>query len=181
MDALDAGVYVSRYEAHVPKHTQMVMWGPLQAREMGLEGWEVQDGGETGFILHRHGHLRLGRGTSTLIFVRRLERAYLTVYMGGYPTDVPGPQRRLDAEATVREAEMFLKRLAKSAIQFEFKGELALVDNAPGPRVVDESPRALGGGRRLTGKRDVTEPPGTPVGVDMVGAKDKKKGETYEV
>lgn len=181
MDALDAGVFVSRFEARLGKHTQMVLWGPLQAREMGLEGWEVQDGGETGFILHRHGHLRLGRGTATLIFVRRLERAYLTVYMGGYPTDVPAPQRRMDCEATVREAELFLKRLSKDVVQFEFKGELALVDNAPGPKIVDESPKSLGSGRRMTGKRDVSEPPGTVAGVDMVGQRDKKKGETYEV
>ena len=185
MDTLDAGVYVSRYEARVPKHAQMVMWGPLQAKEMGLDAWEVQDGGETGFILHKAGHLRLGRGTSTLIFVRRLERAFLTVYMGGYPTDVPGPQRRMDVETTVKEAELFLKRLAKEPVQFEFKGELALVENTPGGQVIDHdaggSPKTIGGGRRMTGKLDRTLPPGAVAGVDMVGTKDKKKGQTYEV
>src|SRR5690349_2051805 len=90
MDVLDAGVYVTKWEARVPKSARMTLWGPLQAKEMGFEGWEVQDGGETGFVLHNPGvALTMGRATSTLIFVRRLERAYLTIYFGGYPTDAP--------------------------------------------------------------------------------------------
>ena len=152
MDVLDAGVYVSKWEAAVPKHTKTTLWGPLQAKEMGLDGWEVQDGGETGFVMHNPGvKLTMGRATSTLIFVRRLERAFLTIYFGGYPTDVPGPQRKLDQQKVVGPCEMFLAKLAKEKVRFEFQGELTLVDNAN-----DASPRrgakpaetkALGGGK----------------------------------
>ncbi|MHB8632795.1 MAG: hypothetical protein ACYDBQ_02340 [Thermoplasmatota archaeon] len=130
MDVLDAGVYVSLWEARVPKHAKMTLWGPLQAREMGLEGWEVQDGGETGFVLHKTGsHLRMGRATSTLIFVRRLERAYLCVYLGGYPSDAGGAQRRLDEKKFVSECEIFLARLAHEPVQFQLRSEETLVDH----------------------------------------------------
>ena len=160
MDVLDAGVYVSRWEARVPKHATMTLWGPLQAREMGLEGWEVQDGGETGFVLHTFGnHLRMGRGTATLIFVRRLERAFLTVYLGGYPTDAAPQQRRLDCHAFVGACELFLGRLAKQTVKFEFLGEMALVDNGTAGKVVDAAPagRQLGGGTRLGRNPKLTE------------------------
>lgn len=130
MDVLDAGVFVSKWEARVPRHAQMVLWGPLQAREMGLEQWDVQDGGETGFLMHQSGSpLTMGRATCTLIFVRRLERAFLTIYFGGYPCDAPDAQRRLDAQRAVVECQMFLSRLAHETVEFEFMGELALVDN----------------------------------------------------
>lgn len=153
MDVLDAGVYISKWEAPVPKHTKMRMWGPLQAKEMGLDGdWEVQDGGETGFVLHNPGvKLTMGRATSTLIFVRRMERAFLTIYFGGYPTDVPGPQRKLDMQKVVGACEIFLSRLSKEKVKFEFQGELTLVDNAndpPAKRVKPSAePKALGGGK----------------------------------
>jgi hypothetical protein len=154
MDVMDAGVYVSKWEASVPKHTKMTLWGPLQAKEMGFDGWEVQDGGETGFVTHNAGtHLALGRATSTLIFVRRLERAYLTIYFGGYPSDAPQGQRKLDMQKFVSACEMFLARLAKQPVQFEFKGEMALVDNSPDAKVLDAQPagRLLGGGRKAVG------------------------------
>lgn len=145
MDVLDAGVYVSKWEASVPRHTKMVLWGPLQAREMGLEGWDVQDGGETGFVLHNAGvHLTMGRATSTLIFVRRLEKAFLTIYFGGYPADAGEGQRRLDMQKVVGACQIFLGRLAKQPVAFELKAELALVDNvndAVAGRMVG-SPRA---------------------------------------
>ncbi|MFO1534035.1 MAG: hypothetical protein ABR586_00020 [Thermoplasmatota archaeon] len=151
MDVMDAGVYVSKWEASVPKHTKMTLWGPLQAKEMGLDGWEVQDGGETGFVTHNAGiHLTMGRATSTLIFVRRLERAFLTIYFGGYPSDAPQGQRRLDMQGVVSACELFLARLAKQPVQFELRGEMALVDNAPDARVLEAQPagRLLGGGRK---------------------------------
>src|SRR5688572_30215699 len=159
MDVMDAGVFVSKWESRAPKHTKVTLWGPLAAKEMGLEGWEVQDGGETGFVMHNPSvKLTMGRATSTLIFVRRLERAFLTVYFGGYPADAPAGQRRLDMQKVVSQAEIFLTRIAKEPVKFEHQGELALVDNtdAPVPKkgkaAAAPEPRALGGGR-LAGKR----------------------------
>lgn len=130
MDILDAGVYVAKWEANVPPGLRTVMWGPLQAKEMGFDGWEWQDGGETGFIAHNP-HIRLPAGfaTSTLIVVSRLRKAFLTVYFGGYPADVKREQRRLDAKKVVSACQLFLSRLAKQDIHFEFQGEVALVDN----------------------------------------------------
>lgn len=177
MDVLDAGVFVSKWEAPVPKHTQMAMWGPLQAREMGLDGWEVQDGGETGFILHSTGtHLRLGRGTATLIFVRRLGRAFLSIYMGGYPADAAPQQRKLDAQAFVSACELFLGRLAKEPVRFQFMGEMVLVDNTGGSKVVEAEPaRRLGGGRRMVGGGGAA---GGDEPIDVVG---KRKSDVWEV
>jgi hypothetical protein len=153
MDVMDAGVYVSKWEAGAPKHTKVTLWGPLAAKEMGLDGWEVQDGGETGFVMHNPGvKLTMGRATSTLIFVRRLQRAYLTIYFGGYPADAPAGQRKLDMQKVVAAAELFLTRIAKEPVKFEFQGELALVDNAndaatPRARGPTAQPKALGGGK----------------------------------
>lgn len=158
MDVLDAGVYVSKWEAKAPKHTKVTLWGPLAAKEMGLDGWDVQDGGETGFVMHNPGvKLTMGRATSTLIFVRRLERAFLTVYFGGYPADAPAGQRKLDMQKVVAQAEIFLTRIAKEPVKFEFQGELALVDNTdatppPKGKAPAAAPKAIGGGR-LAGKR----------------------------
>jgi hypothetical protein len=153
MDVMDAGVYVSKWEAKAPKHTKVTLWGPLAAKEMGFDGWEVQDGGETGFVMHNPGvKLTMGRATSTLIFVRRLERAFLTVYFGGYPTDAPAGQRKLDMQKVVTAAELFLTRIAKEPVKFEFKGELGLVDNtdaAPPKKAVET--KAIGGGRLSRG------------------------------
>lgn len=130
MDVLDAGVYVGKWEAAVPTRLRTVLWGPLQAKEMGFEGWECQDGGETGFVYHNP-HVRVAGGyaTSTLIMVNRLKRAFLTIYFGGYPADVDEAQRRLDAKKVVAAAETFLTRLAKDPVRFEFQGEVTLVDN----------------------------------------------------
>jgi hypothetical protein len=154
MDVMDAGVYVSKWEARVPKHAKVTLWGPLQAKEMGLEGWEVQDGGETGFIMHNAGvKLTMGRATSTLIFVRRLQSAYLTVYFGGYPADAPAGQRKLDMQKVVAAAELFLARIAKEPVKFEFQGELSLVDNSndaalpPRRGAAATTPKAIGGGK----------------------------------
>ncbi len=130
MDVMDAGVYVSKWQAKAPKSLKVTLWGPLQAKEMGLDGWETQDGGETGFVLHNPGvKLTMGRATSTLIFVRRLQMAFLTVYFGGYPADAPAGQRKLDMQKVVAASEIFLTRLAKTPVKFEFQGELCLVDN----------------------------------------------------
>jgi hypothetical protein len=155
MDVMDAGVFVSKWEAKAPKHTKVTLWGPLAAKEMGLEGWEVQDGGETGFVMHNPAvKLTMGRATSTLIFVRRLERAFLTVYFGGYPADAPAGQRKLDMQKVITQAELFLTRIAKEPVKFEVQGELALVDNtdAPTPRkgkanAQSAEQKALGGGK----------------------------------
>ena len=153
MDVMDAGVYVSKWEARVPRHAKVTLWGPLQAREMGLDGWEVQDGGETGFVMHHAGRVTMGRATATLVFVRRLEKAWLTTYLGGYPADAPAGQRRLDTQAIVSAAEIFLQRLAKEPVQFQLQGEITLVDNVNDAQVLDApAAKALGGGRRI-GKR----------------------------
>jgi hypothetical protein len=130
MDVLDAGVYVGKWEADVGGDVQTVLWGPLAAKEMGFEGWQMQDGGETGFVYH-HPHIKLpaGYGTSTLIMVNRLKRAFLTIYFGGYPANLNEAQRRLDAKKIVSAAETFISRLAKTPVRFEFQGEVALVDN----------------------------------------------------
>ncbi len=130
MDVLDAGVYVSKWQAIVPKSIQVVLWGPLQAREMGFDGWECQDGGETGFIYHNHNiALPAGRAASTLVVVRRMGIAYLTIYLGGYPADVPAAQRRTDIQKVVSAVQLFLTRLSKQTIDFRFEGEIALVDH----------------------------------------------------
>jgi hypothetical protein len=151
MDVLDAGVFLEKWEARVPKGAKSVMWGPLQAKEMGFDGWELQDGGETGFVFHNAGvKLTMGRATSTLIFVRRLERAFLTVYFGGYPADAPAAQRRLDSQKVVGACEMFLSRIAKETVRFELMGEIALVDNV--------NDHAVRGGRAGPAKATLAAP-----------------------
>ncbi len=140
MDVLDAGVYVAKWEADVPQGVRPVLWGPLQAKEMGFDGWEWQDGGETGFIAHNpHVRLPAGYATSTLIVVERLKKAFLTVYFGGYPANVGLDQRALDAKKVVGACELFLTRLAKSNVNFVFQGEVALVDNI-NDAVIDAPP-----------------------------------------
>ncbi len=129
MDVMDAGVYLAKWEADVPK-LQTVLWGPLQAKEMGFQGWEWQDGGETGFIAHNpHTRLPAGFATSTLVVVNRLKKAYLTVYFGGYPSDVPAAQRRMDQDQVVGAVQTFLGRLAKKPVLLKFVGEMTLVDH----------------------------------------------------
>ena len=129
MDVLDAGVYIAKCTAEVPK-LQTILWGPIQAKEMGFEGWEWQDGGETGFVAHNP-HIRMPAGfaTSTLIVQNRMRKAYLTVYFGGYPVDLPEAQRRTDQQKVVTAVEAFLTRLAKRPVTLELQGEVALVDN----------------------------------------------------
>ncbi len=138
MDVLDAGVFVLKFEANLANDAQPVLWGPLQATEMGLDGWEVQDGGETGFVFHNHRALSLGRGTATLIVVRRLKKAFLTIYMGGYPTDTPESQRRLEAQRVVSACALYLGRLTKSTVDFDLKADIALVDQRE--QVLDAAP-----------------------------------------
>jgi hypothetical protein len=131
MDALDAGAYAYVFEAEVPKTIKVVLWGPLMAKELGFGDWTYQDGGETGFVYHTSGRaIRLGLATATLIVVRRIGKAYLTAYLGGYPTDAPAEQRRLAAQSLATEAELFLTRLAKERVTFRPTRELALVEPA---------------------------------------------------
>lgn len=120
---------MSKWQAALPSKVRPVLWGPLQAKEMGLEGWDVQDGGETGLVYHRHGRAATGHVTATLIVVNRLRQAFLTIYLGGYPVDAPEAQRRLEAQRVVSAAQAFLGRLVKDTVSFEMQGELALVDN----------------------------------------------------
>lgn len=144
MDVLDAGVFVGKWEARVPKGVRPVLWGPLQAKEMGFEGWEWQDGGETGFIAHNpHVKLPAGYATSTLIIVSRLQKAFLTIYFGGYPADVPLEQRKLDAQKIVSACELFLTRLARERVTFGFQGEISLVDNINDALPTQAGPRFL--------------------------------------
>lgn len=131
MDALDAGAYAYVFEAEVPRSLKVVLWGPLHAKELGFSDWTYQDGGETGFIYHTSGRpVRLGVATATLTVVRRLSRAYLSVYVGGYPSDAPVEQRRLDVQAIATEAELFLTRLAKETVRFGAPQEWTLVEPA---------------------------------------------------
>lgn len=131
MDALDAGAYAYVYEAAVPRSLKVVLWGPLHAKELGFADWTYQDGGETGFVYHKAAQAaHLGLATATLTVVRRLGRATLTVYLGGYPTDAATEQRRLDVRRFVNEAELFLSRLAGEAIQFRETRELVLLDSS---------------------------------------------------
>lgn len=145
MDVLDAGVYAYRYQAKVPKALRVVLWGPLQAKELGFSSWDYQDGGETGFVYHLPGRaVKLGRATATLIAVRRLGRAFLTIYLAGYPSDASAAQRRLDVRSVVTEAELFLTRLAKETITFQETDAVALVDRhhmAPSNGARDDAAR----------------------------------------
>ncbi|PKK86155.1 MAG: hypothetical protein CVT48_02300 [Thermoplasmata archaeon HGW-Thermoplasmata-1] len=152
MDVMDAGVYVYAYEADTQDKLKAVLWGPLQAKEMGFSGWDYQDGGETGFIYHNVGAaVKMGRATSTLIVSNRLKKAFLTIYLGGYPSDAPEQQRSIDVQSVVNEAELFLTRLSKKRISFAMTAKKALVDNrsepvskaAPSPEHVSFSPNAV--------------------------------------
>lgn len=145
MDALDAGAYAYVYEGAVPRSIKVVLWGPLQAKEMGFPGWTYQDGGETGFVFHTTGRpAKMGFLTSTLIVVRRLGKATLTLYLGGYPSDAPPEQRRLDVRGLVNEAELFLTRLAGEPVRLEETTEVVLL----GPSFAAEAPAPVRGTRR---------------------------------
>ncbi len=132
MDIIDAGVYVYKFVAAVPKSLRVVLWGPLQARELGFDGWSYQDGGETGFLYHSDARgMKMGTCVATLTYVRRMERAYLTMYLAGYPSDAAREQRLIDVRGLVTEAELFLNKLCSDPIKFELADERALVDHQP--------------------------------------------------
>jgi hypothetical protein len=132
LDIVDAGVYVYKFVAAVPKSLRVVLWGPLQARELGFLGWTYQDGGETGFLYHSDARgVKMGTCVATLTYVRRMERAFLTMYLAGYPSDAPREQRLIDVRSLVTEAELFLSKMAAEPIRFELASEQALVDNQP--------------------------------------------------
>lgn len=129
MDALDAGAYAHVLEADVPRNLKVVLWGPLHTKQLGFEEWTYQDGGETGFVYHSTARaVKMGLATATLIVVRRIQKAYLTVYLGGYPTDAALEQRRLDCSAIANEAELLLTRLAGENIRFREVREIALIE-----------------------------------------------------
>lgn len=139
MDVYDAGVYAYRFEASVPAQMRTPLWGPLHARELGIPGWESQDGGETGFIYHKHVRPRqVGTMLATMIVSNRARRATLTVTIAGYPTHVPAEQRQLEALTMVTEAEVFLTRLAGATVSFTRTAGLTLVDqNHPQEELLD--------------------------------------------
>lgn len=129
MDAFDAGAYAHVLEADVPRNLKVVLWGPLHTKQLGFDDWTYQDGGETGFVYHSAARaVKMGLATATLIVVRRLEKAFLTVYLGGYPTDAPIEQRRLDCSAIANEAELLLSRLAGETVRFKEIRRLALIE-----------------------------------------------------
>lgn len=141
MDVLDAGVYLYKFVAPVPKSIKVVLWGPLQAKEMGLADWTYQDGGETGFVYHSGARaIKMGQAHATLIVVRRLGRAYFTVYLAGYPSDAPREQRLIHVRGLVNEAELFLTRLAGENVRFELSDERAAVDHANADRSASTAP-----------------------------------------
>lgn len=129
MDVFDAGVYVYRFEAEVPSEMRTVLWGPLHARELGLPGWEVQDGGETGFVYHKRARAsRMGMLSASMIVARRARRAVLTVTLAGFPSDLPAEQRNLETLSLVTEAEIFLTRLSGATVRFVRSATVTLVD-----------------------------------------------------
>jgi hypothetical protein len=141
LDIIDAGVYTYKFVATVPKSLRVVLWGPLQAKELGFTGWSYQDGGETGFLYHSDARgMKMGTCVATLTYVRRLERAFLTMYLAGYPSDAAREQRLIDVRSMVTEAEMFLSKLSPEAIRFELADERALVDNATASRPTVSAP-----------------------------------------
>jgi hypothetical protein len=93
---------------------------------------------------------------------------------------------------------VFLGRLAKQPVQFEFKGEMALVDNSTDGKVIEAQPipRLIGSGKRVSGKIiDADEETARKAGyVPSAGAKGRvidgdakatkvagKKGDIWEV
>jgi hypothetical protein len=129
MDVHDAGVYLYRFDATIPREMRTPLWGPLHAREIGLPGWEAQDGGETGFIYHKATRPRkVGALNATIIVANRARRATLSVVLAGYPSHVPIEQRQLEALSLVTEAELLLTRLAGSTVSFTRTLSATVVD-----------------------------------------------------
>lgn len=161
MDVYDAGVFVSRFEAEVPGTMRTVLWGPLHARELGMPDWEVQDGGETGFIYHKRARAgRAGTMLATLIVSNKARRATVTVQLSGFPTTVSEGERNLEVLSLVTEAEVFCTRLAREPIRFHRTVSLTLVDqNHPQNEILDRrdcAPPTLGerhDGERRLGRR----------------------------
>lgn len=139
MDVHDAGVYVYRFEAPVPNELRTPLWGPLHAKELGLPGWEAQDGGETGFVYHKPLRARkVGTLLASLIVSLRARRAALTVTLAGYPATLPVEQRHLETLTLVTEAEVFLTRLAGQTVSFTRTASITLVDqNHPHEEILD--------------------------------------------
>lgn len=172
MDVYDAGVFVYRFEAAVPQRMRTVLWGPLHAKELGLPGWEVQDGGETGFVYHKRTSAgRMGTMLASIIVTNRARRATLSVTLAGYDTNIPEGERNLEVLSLVTEAEVFLTRLAGDTVRFQRTVGITLVDqNHPQEEILDRRdvaplpegktqasstrrriPRRLGGGSDETG------------------------------
>jgi hypothetical protein len=134
MDVMDAGVYLYKFVAAVPRSIKVVLWGPLQARELGFGDWNYQDGGETGFIYHSSARaIKMGTAAATLTVVRRLGKAYLTIYLAGYPSDAARQQRLIDVRGFVTETELFLGKLAGETVTFELADERTVVEHAQTP------------------------------------------------
>lgn len=128
MDVSDAGAFTLHYVATLPGPVKSVLWGPLQAKEMGLDGWEVQDGGETGLIMHRpHQRLADGFQTSTLIVANRTKTATLSVLQSGVPQSWSESQRHVHAKSAVTAASLYLSRLAGKPVEFELRLDLDLM------------------------------------------------------
>jgi hypothetical protein len=141
VDVNDAGAYIYKFVAAVPNPLKVVLWGPLQAKEMGFGDWTYQDGGETGFVYHTAARaIKMGLATATLTYVRRAERAYLTLYLGGYPSDAAREQRLIDVRGLVNEAELFLTKLGQEPIRFELADERALLEPAARPTAAAPKP-----------------------------------------
>jgi hypothetical protein len=159
MDVHDAGVYLYRFDASVPREMRTPLWGPLHARELGLPGWEAQDGGETGFIYHKTTRPRkVGALYGTMIVSNRARRATLTILLSGYPSHVPLEQRQLEVLALVTEAELFLTRLAGSTVSFTRTLAATVVDqNRPQDELLerrDMAPLPFAGGSAWRSARD---------------------------
>jgi len=149
MDVYDAGVFVYRFEAEVPGAMRTVLWGPLHAKELGLPGWEVQDGGETGFVYHKRARAgRAGSLMGSLIVANKARRATMTVTLAGFPTTVAEGERNLEVLSLVTEAEVFCTRLAGEPIRFQRTLGLTIVDqNHPHHELLDRrdcAPPTLG-------------------------------------
>src|SRR4029079_8892280 len=100
-----------------------------RAGDLASQDWTYKDGGETGFVYHSNSRaIKIGTATATLIYVRRTERAFLTLYLAGYPSDAPREQRLIDVRNIVNEAELFVSKLANEPVRFELADERALVD-----------------------------------------------------
>lgn len=178
MDVHDAGVYLFRYDATVPREMRTPLWGPLHAREIGLPGWEAQDGGETGFIYHKSTRPRqVGLLQATVIVSNKARRATVSVLLAGYPSHVPVEQRRLEALALVTEAELLLTRLAGEPVKFTRTLSATVVDqNNPQDELLERrdaapvpfmSPSMRREGARAPGRKGMARRRDPPAGNEL--------------